>query len=352
MPWFSILNINIGNFFEVCSEKNNLCLKIQKLLITYMSLMKNNIKLFFQSLISNNAAIDAGRKKPWYAAIILFFISVILAVLPTTVLELKKHGDKNFDSNSLLAVEALRDFAEEIHDDPGMVVIKVDKTTSYLVGRNSETFGNLDEKTMNYGEGGYKFRYSSNENVTNVYTALNEEKVSYFIFTPDTVYIHILDPNNRDSVKINLICINAYKKVSERGLVDSFAAEGDRTDQLNNTWSNWKSLIRQLYNQTRLRSAAIQLGILSAVNVAIILIMGFMVWVLTRGKNNPYRIFNVWECYKIVFWAGLCPAILTSGLGFLIKSFASTIFPLLLGVRVMWLSMKSLRPDGSGYANK
>ena len=88
---------------------------------------------------------------------------------------------------------------------------------------------------------------------------------------------------------------------------------------------------------------------MSAINVGIVLIMGFMVWVLTRGKNNPYRIFNVWECYKIVAWAALTPAILTSGLGFLIKAFASTLFPLLLGVRVMWLSMKSLRPDGSGY---
>ena len=347
-PWFSILNINIGNFFEVCGEKNNLCLKIQKLLITYMSLMKNNIKLFFQSLISNNAAIDAGRKKPWYAAIILFLISVVLAVLPTTVLELKKQGDKNFNSTTYLAREALREFSEEIKDDDGMVVIKVDKKESYLVGRNSETFGDLDSKTMPYN---YKFRYSSNENVNDVYTALNAEKVSYFIFTPDTVYIHIVNPENHDTVALNLMCINAYKKVGETELKDSFVEGTDKTDSIEKTWANWKVLIRELYNQTRLRSAAIQLGILSAVNVGIILIMGFMVWVLTRGKNNPYRIFNVWECYKIVFWAGLCPAILTSGLGFLIKSFASTIFPLLLGVRVMWLSMKSLRPDGSGYAN-
>ena len=309
--------------------------------------MKNNIKLFFTTLISNNAAIDAGRKKPWYAAVILFFISIILSVIPSTVLELRKHGDKNFDSTTFLAREALRDFAEEIKDDAGMVVIKVDKKTSYLTGRESETFGDLDTKTMNYN---YKFRYSSNENVANVYTALNEEKVSYFIFTPDTVYMHIVDPNNRDSVKVNLMCINAYKKVGERGLVDSFAAEGDKTDQLNNTWANWKVLIRQLYNQTRLKTAGVQLGIMSAINVGIVLIMGFMVWVLTRGKNNPYRIFNVWECYKIVAWSALSPAILTSGLGFLIKTFASTIFPLLLGVRVMWLSMKSLRPDGSGYA--
>ena len=310
--------------------------------------MKNNIKLFFTTLISNNAAIDAGRKKPWYAAIVLFFISIVLSVIPSTVLELKKQGDTNFSSTTFLAREALTEFAEEIKDDEGMIVIKESKKESYLVGRNSETFGELDSKTMQYN---YKFRYSSNENAAVVYGALNEEKVSYFVFTPDTVFIHIVDPENHDTVKVNLACINAYKKVSERGLVDSFVSNEDKTESVQSTWGNWKVLIRQLYNQTRMRAAGIQLGIMSAINVGIILIMGFMVWVLTRGKNNPYRIFNVWECYKIVMWAALTPAILTSGLGFLIKMFASTIFPLLLGVRVMWLSMKSLRPDGSGYAS-
>ena len=309
--------------------------------------MKNNIKLFFTTLISNNAAIDAGRKKPWYAAVILFLISIVLSVVPSSVLELRKHGDKNFDSTTFLAREALAEFSEAIQYDDGMVVVHESKKVSYIVGRNSETFGDLDSETMAYN---FKFRYSSNENVANVYTALNEEKVSYFIFTPDTVYMHIVDPNNHDSVKVNLMCINAYKKVGENALKESYSAGADKTETIQNTWGNWKTLIRQLYNQTRLRAAGMQLGIMSAINVGIVLIMGFMVWVLTRGKNNPYRIFNVWECYKIVAWSSLSPAILTSGLGFLIKTFASTIFPLLLGVRVMWLSMKSLRPDGSGYA--
>ena len=310
--------------------------------------MKNNIKLFFTSLISNNACIDAGRKKPWYAAIILFFVSIILAVTPSTVLELKKQGDKNFDSTTYLAREALYEFSQEIKTDDGMAVIKANKKESYLVGRNSSTFGELDTKTMVYN---YKFRYSSNEDAAVTYATLNEESVSYFLFTPDTVYMHIVNPTDHSSVVLNLMCINAYKKVGENAFKESLAEGADKTESIEKTWENWKVLIRQLYNQTRLRAAGIQLGIMSAVNVGIMLVMGFMVWVLTRGKNNPYRIFNVWECYKIVFWAGLTPAILTSGLGFLIKTFASTIFPLLLGVRVMWLSMKSLRPDGSGYAS-
>ena len=306
-----------------------------------------NVKLFFQTLVNNNAAIDAGRKKPWYAAIILFFLSIVLSVIPSTVIELRKHGDKNFDSTTFLANQAVTDFAEELQKEQyanKMYVIKEDKTST-LVADASLVYD------WSYQSATYKFRFSSNEDAESTILSLQAEKVSFFIFTPDRVYISILDPNNPDTAKVQLTCVNAYKKVGENEIKESFVkVDGDSTETYNKTWANWKVLIRKFYNQSRLRYAGSRLLIMSAVNVGIILIMSFMLWVLTRGKNNPYRIFTVWECFKTVFWASLAPAILTTGLGFLIQSFASTMFPLLLGVRVMWLSMKSLRPDGSGYA--
>ena len=308
--------------------------------------MKNNIKLFFTSLINNNACIDGGRKKPWYTAIIMFLVSMILSVIPTTVLELKKQGDKNFDSNTYMAAEALTEFSEYIADK-NIYVLKEEKTSTLITDESI----NYDHFNLGYNKVDYKFRYSSNENAEATRAVLTEEKVSFFLFTPDTLYIYVLAPEDNSKAVVSMMCINAYKKIGENDFKGALSVGETKSDTINQTWSNWKGLVKNLYNQTRLKAAGIQLGIMSAVNAGIILVMGFMVWVLTRGKNNPYRIFNVWECYKIVFWAGLTPAILTSGLGFLIKTFASTIFPLLLGVRVMWLSMKSLRPDGSGYAN-
>ena len=313
--------------------------------------MKQNIKLFFTSLISNNACIDAGRKKPWYAAIIIFFISIILSVVPTTVLELKKQGDKNFDSTTFLTREATTLFAKDLQEDEfeNFYVVKQDKDSRL----ESPVFEKCYYFELENGQkAGYAFTYCANADVQNRINAFQEANVSFFIFTPDSLYISVLDPSNIALSKrvVAMTCINAYKKIGEKEIRESYVAGENPTDSANQTWSNWKGLIRKFYNQTRLKAAGMQLAIMSAVNVGIIAIMGFMVWVLTRGKNNPYRIFNVWESYKIVFWAALTPGILTCGLGFLIKSFASTIFPLLLGVRVMWLSMKSLRPDGSGYA--
>ena len=308
--------------------------------------MKQNIKLFLTSLVSNNACIDGARKKPWYAAIIIFFISLILSVVPTTVLELKKHGDKNFDSNTYELVEATHEFSGYLNTlGEDEFFIEREEKTGRLVA--TETVN----KEFTIRGAKFAFAFVEPQNMAAREAQYKAANTSYFVFSDYTLDICVLDPNSPDgnSPKVTLSCRNAYKKLSKNAFKEAYV-EGTSSEALNSSWKNWKGLIRKLYNQTRLAVAGVQLGICSAINFGVALIMGFMVWVLTRGKNNPYRLFSVWECFKIAAWTALTPALLTSGLGFLIKGFAAMIFPLLYGVRVMWLSMKSLRPDGSGYA--
>lgn len=312
--------------------------------------MKQNIKLFFASLISNNSAIDGARKKPWYAAILIFFFAIILSVIPSSVIELQKHADKNFDTTTYGLNEASTEFSQYLSglDDNIFYVTEVGKK-SMLVADENVNFERFNKQTSRVD---YVFRYSFNTNVQTYINAYKEASVNYVIFTEDSVYFSILDPNTPDSTKpvMQFVCINAYKKISRDELRKSLVENKDGTKMATDTWANWKGLIRKLYRQTRLKLAGTQLAICSAINTVVTLIMGFMVWVLTRGKANPYRLFSVWDSFKISFWTTATPALLTLGLGFLIKNFASMMFPLLLGVRVMWLSMKSLRPDGSGYA--
>ena len=312
--------------------------------------MKQNIKLFFRSLISNNACIDGARKKPWYAAILIFFFSIILSVIPSSVIELQKHADKNFDSSTFGLVEASTQFSQYLDTLPeNTFYVNKEGKQSSLIATEDVVFKRMNAQTSRVD---YVFRYSFNENSASYMNQYKEANVSYVIFTEDTVYFSILNPNSPDgsSPVVSFVCINAYKKIGRDDLRKSLVAIEDKTKMANDTWANWKGLIKKLYRQTRLKAAGIQLAICSAINVGITLIMGFMVWILTRGKANPYRLFTVWESFKIAFWSVLTPAILTVGLGFLIKNFASMIFPLLVGVRIMWLTMKSLRPDGSGYA--
>lgn len=323
--------------------------------------MKNNIKLFFKSLFSNNTAIDCARKKPWYAAIIIFFVSMIISLVPTLVNNLNVQLDKKFDDKTYCTEEATTHFVEWLNAENIDVHVEHDKTTKkdYLVWNSEHKTHEFktDENTR------FVFTYCDKSEVEAKLTLLNAgytinenkvDKFSYFLFTSDTVYLKILNQND-ESVVIEEICTNAYKNVGTNAIKESFSEVSEDGQKnylgtIDKTWKNWKSLLRNFYNYKRVTLAWIQVGIFAIVNVSISLLMGLMVWILTRGKNNPYRLFSVWECFKISSWSCITPALLACGFGFLFSGIANALFPLLLGVRVMWLSMKSLKPDGSGYA--
>ena len=75
--------------------------------------------------------------------------------------------------------------------------------------------------------------------------------------------------------------------------------------------------------------------------------MGLMVFLLTRGKTNPFRIYTFWDCQKIAYWAVPAPSVISLALGFFMSNFALVSFALVVGLRVMWLSMRTLRPENA-----
>ena len=81
------------------------------------------------------------------------------------------------------------------------------------------------------------------------------------------------------------------------------------------------------------------------VYIVLIFIMGLLIFLLTRGKTNMFNYLKFMDCQKMVWWASLAPAILAVIFGFIFTNFAQMIFIILLGLRVMWMSMKQLRPQ-------
>ena len=61
-------------------------------------------------------------------------------------------------------------------------------------------------------------------------------------------------------------------------------------------------------------------------------------------KNNPNNYFSPWLTIKISARLALSPAIITFVVGLFLPQYASMLFILALGLRVMWISMKELRP--------
>jgi len=108
---------------------------------------------------------------------------------------------------------------------------------------------------------------------------------------------------------------------------------------------NLKDLIDDTYATTRtsmmIWGTLIYLGVYFAVNF----FMALMIFLMSRGKNNPNNYLNLWHCIKIDWWTCFCPGLLGLILGFLFPSNATMFYILFVAMRVVWLSTKELRPQ-------
>ena len=106
----------------------------------------------------------------------------------------------------------------------------------------------------------------------------------------------------------------------------------------------WNSTYDDIYYNTKMITARDSTLIMLGVDALLIFFMGLMIFILTRGKRNPFRIYTFWETQKIAYWASFTPSLLALILGFIFTEYAVMIFVMLIGIRIMWMSMKSLKP--------
>ena len=311
-------------------------------------------KLILKSLISNNACIEGGHKKPWYFAVIMFFLAMILAILPLFVQTWKTNGDDIFASYSYGADVATLRFTEQLNNDGLKIYVKTSLTGNKFIScedaSGNATTVSYSHKVSDGTTVDFNFFYRTEMDQAEFDTLLGDQKTSTVFIYPNQIIVHLVNFDSKAVIK-DIVCREAAKYLNEgRSINDLLSNETDPTTRINQTFANWKLFIRDAYNFTRLTSVWQTCAIMGAINVGITLFMGLMIWILTRGKNNPYRLFNLWDAQKMSWWAAITPSILALAFGFLIPRFANILFPMLIGIRVMWLSMKSLRPDGSGYA--
>ena len=98
------------------------------------------------------------------------------------------------------------------------------------------------------------------------------------------------------------------------------------------------------YESLKAKNTLTVSGIYLAIFFGMSVVMGFLMWILTRGKNNPNNYFSPWLTQKVEARLALAPALITLIAGFFLTQYAPFIFIMTLGLRVMWISMKELRP--------
>ena len=349
-----------------------------------------NFKLIMKSLINNDACIEGGRTKKWYFALIFIVLSLVLAILPIMVTSLQAQGSDFTNLSYLYNYDnAIVAFSDHLEDNNLSMVVSEDANGRFLDVNSTEWDAvqsgpkNIFKQYVhlnNDDEIDFEVYYTSavGEEFVNYYTLVSENKsplnglprdldatarsISYLIFGRDRMVGQLFQPGNTTALSgvsgdyLNLELGLDFKALATVVLNDvtyvtshdakfsevggALLAEQYRKDVI----SKWNVVYDDIYYNTKMTTARDSTLIMLGVDALLIFFMGLMIFILTRGKRNPFRIYTFWETQKISYWASFTPSLLALIFGFIFTEYAVMIFVMLIGVRIMWMSMKSLKP--------
>lgn len=346
---------------------------------------KEKIKTGFLTLISNDACIKAGREYHWYTPVILAICSLVITLIPNFVSTMQVNmGDSVLGtSNNVGGVEnGLADFAKQLVASAAHVQISEDGTL---------TVGDADKKAIYNKTDHYEYVDSTTEEPvfrvafsTETDEILSESLTALSTFEVETTLNSSASDSSSASTAKTKYRVSAlvFKKsgftlgIYKRRLTSTSSAFVDYSydrlkgvdlvkyltadissnaapsEYVSGVLKNFQKLLTSGYETTKVTVAWRNTGILAGINGGVILLLGLVLFLVTRGKRNPYRVITFWQAQKIGYWAAPLPALLAMGFGFFLSSQASFssismfIFLFLYGMRIMWMSMKAFSPQG------
>ncbi|MDR0934924.1 MAG: hypothetical protein LBM03_01295 [Erysipelotrichaceae bacterium] len=345
---------------------------------------KENLKNIFGSLISNRRVIDGARHNRWWVALIMFVLGVTIPVIPITVNASMVSGTEFFNNGTRGFESTITAFTLDMENKG--ISLEIDEDHKLVdVGdawKNTYTYYNLDNKGLEYtyvNENtaqidlavyvvdpiiyGTDFNNAVNDILAKEYIAKSakeyvevegEEKLSTYrpdtiIFGEQNVVLVVCKTNSTEAygtVNGDYMHTSAGTSFKDFALINGEKANINNTDDIVAVKNNWINFFIEssttIKDTNTLANTFLSLGI----NIALVAFMGLMVFLLTRGKKNVYHIFTFGDCEKISSWASISPALLALALGFMFANFAMMFFIILLGLRIMFLAMKQLKPMG------
>ena len=133
------------------------------------------------------------------------------------------------------------------------------------------------------------------------------------------------------------ITVEGYETVA-------FEEKIEKTDYVNSVKANWSKIFNKTYSNQKVKTFWFSSGLYYGIYILLGFFMGLLMWLLTRGKNNPNRNINLLIGIKISMWIDFTPGLLAMILGFIWSPSAGIAYIALIGIRTMWLSMRQLNP--------
>ncbi len=357
----------------------------------------------FKGLVSNKSVIDGSKESPWWVASILFVFAVIVPLLPTFIKAGSVNGGGFITSANYGFDTSLTSFVYDTYTSKGEFIVS-NGTLHYLNDGSQDDSKFVDPTETSDYFVNYDCEYSVENTVTNQIdlkvfiwnlkgnalakaintvtkqkiqcgyktapTGSEPEDAKYYIpniliLTPKTFEVDLFKSNSttlaancpysindwtNSSNKTGLIARLMKDAIKDGVVPTSGVISMEKVDYVNTyaakTLKVFVVIANEAYLTQRSKAQWINTGIYAGIYAGVILFLGLMVFILTRGKANPYKFLNIWHCQKIAWWAAFSPALIALILSFIMAGSAigQMAFILLCSLRIMWLSMRQLRP--------
>ena len=349
----------------------------------------------FKGIISNQSCVEGSYNSPWWVAAIFFVLAVLIPLLPNFFRLGSVNGGSYLTSATYGLDKQMTAVAYQMKGDGVDLVVKHNLLHYELDGVIDDSQFVTPDDT--YFEEPHQ-EYSYVNTTTNQYElrvflwdlkgnklqkAINKVATQYFkkgtqqfitekddpkyvpnlvFFTKQTMAVALYKFSTKTQVVTTpggLTWNNTGKKglvtrILSKSIKDGVWAGGTPSltvDEFVNTYSTntYKALVA-ISNEAYLHQRTITkwqtTGIYAGIYAGVIVFLGLMLLLLTRGKNNPFKHLNIWDCQKIAWWASFTPGLLGMILSLVLttNSIGQISFVMFVSVRLMWLSMKQLRP--------
>ncbi|MCQ2792079.1 MAG: hypothetical protein MJ208_00990 [Bacilli bacterium] len=348
-----------------------------------------HLKLILKTLISNNACVEAARTRELkynIIAIVFALFALFFASMPTCVTGFQQQGGAWLRGYTYSFDTGMMDFGNSAEE----------KDVTFSLTENSENHRHCLTASDNWntvmpahydGHDNLHFFRSMNKDGTTrileIFVCNEDSEEGFAKYVADIV--NNLDPteghdhdiknsanwlettkdkDGNDILKPRSTSFLVFGRYNVQGVIfqpdntnvgSSSYGDYDHVDLTDNliptlytknnntkTLEQCQSFFDKVFINPRFRNTWRSTGIILGVDAGIVILMGFLVWLLTRGKNNPFRIYTIWDSQKIAYYASFTPGLIAL-FGFLMQNMAMMLFILGVGVRVMWLSMRTLR---------
>ena len=330
----------------------------------------------FGQLVSNASALRGAKAGPLWLTILFFVFALLLPIIPIFAQQVSTNGSTFLDKYSYNLDRTVTSLAIDLKDNRKAEFAIENHLLSISENGNPVDFNN-------YGSGNIYASYtdvSSNQYELTLYlsTAETDKQKESFISEVDAIHYkwnsttiidqesEIYRPNfivlfkdgiyvcvyghNSTSIVANSF-MGDFKKIDDNKncLESLLKVDGVKQSMYDNhytlgVYNNFKKALDKSYETLKVKNTGLTCLIYFGIFFGASLLMGLLMFLLTRGKNNPNNYFSFWLCLKIQARLSFCPGLLTMIIGFFLTSQIPLIMIMLLGLRVMWISMKELRP--------